>query len=155
MSDVADGSALIPDDQQSGLVELTGFCNERLEKAGAQAAEQSFGLGCAVGGLPLVGAVLVLYVLGILSFILAFIAFAMGVLVLLGITALISLSAKKRSMAEIYRKDVGPQIQAYLSDHQIQEEQLNLFVVRTLPVDAPLRIFHSISFPEDSTLSSE
>jgi hypothetical protein len=152
---MADVTVLIPDDQRQGLEELTGSCNERLEKAGAQGAEQSFGLGCALGGLPLVGGVLMLYVLGIFSFILAFITFVMGALVLLGITALISFGAKKRSIAEIYRQEVGPEIQAYMSNHHIQQEQLNQFVYDTLPVGAPLRIFHSISLSEDINSSQE
>ena len=112
---MTDGIAIISDDQRQGLEELTGSCNERLVQAGAQGAEQSFSLGCALGGLPLVGGVLLLYVLGVFSFILAFFAFLLGALVLLGITAFISLNAKKHSIAEIYRKEVGPEIQAYLA----------------------------------------
>jgi hypothetical protein len=152
---MVDGIVLIPDDQRRGLQELTDSCNERLMKAGAQGAEQSFGLGCALGGAPLVGGILILYVLGVFSFILAFITFVMGALILLGITALISFGAKKRSIAEVYRKEVGPEIQAYLSHHHIHEEQLNQFVYDTLPGDAPLRIFHSLSLPEDINSSQE
>jgi hypothetical protein len=152
---MVDGIVLIPDDQRRGLQELTGSCNERLMNAGAQGAEQSFGLGCALGGVPLVGGILILYVLGVFSFILAFITFVMGALVLLGITALISFGAKKRSIAEVYRREVGPEIQAYLSHHHIQEDQLNQLVYDTLPVDAPLRIFHSLSLPEDINSSQE
>ncbi|MFO7624590.1 MAG: hypothetical protein R6V73_09585 [Anaerolineales bacterium] len=152
---MADVTALVPEEQRQGLEALTNSCNERLEKAGAQGAEQSFGLGCALGGLPLVGGVLMLYVLGVFSFILAFITFVMGALVLLGITALISFSAKKRSIAEIYRTEIGPEIQAYLNNHHIEEEQLNRFVDDTLPVGAPLRIFHFISLPEDINSSQE
>jgi hypothetical protein len=152
---MAEVTVLVPDEQRQGLEALTNSCNERLEKAGAQGAEQSFGLGCALGGLPLVGGVLMLYVLGVFSFILAFITFVMGALVLLGITALISFSAKKRSIAEIYRTEIGPEIQAYLNNHHIEEEQLNQFVDDTLPVGAPLRIFHFNSLPEDINSSQE
>jgi hypothetical protein len=152
---MADGFTVISDDQRQGLEELTGSCNERLAQAGAQGAEQSFSLGCALGGLPLVGGVLLLYVLGVFSFILAFFAFLLGALVLLGITAFISLNAKKHSIAEIYRKEVGPEIQAYLGEHHIREDQLNWFVNQSLPVDAPLRIFHFISLPDDISSSQE
>jgi hypothetical protein len=152
---MVDGIVLIPEDQRQGLEELTGSCNERLMSAGAQGAEQSFGLGCALGGVPLAGGILILYVMGVFSFILAFITFVMGALVLLGLTALVSFGAKKRSIAEVYRKEVGPEIRAYLNLHQIQEKQLNQFVYDTLPVDAPLRIFHSISLSEDINSNQE
>jgi hypothetical protein len=117
---MADGITLIPDYQRLGLEELIGSCNERLMKAGTQGAKQSFGLGCALGGLPLFGVVIILYLSGILSLILAFIIFMMGAMVLLGITAFISIRAKNRSGKEVYRKEVGQHIQTYLSDHHIQ-----------------------------------
>ena len=155
MSSMVDSPALVPDERPPGLEAFTGTCNERLLKAGAGGAEQSFGLGCALGGLPLVGGVLALYIFGAFPFIMAVIIFVLGALVLLGVTTLISFSAKKRSINEIYRKEIGPEIQAYIHAHDISEEQLNRFVISALPDDAPLRIFHSIAQAEDDNSNQE
>jgi hypothetical protein len=132
----------LTDQQCQELSELTSASNEKLEKAGAQGAEQAFGLGCALVGLPLAVLVLALYIWGIFPLITAFIALVMGALVMLGATSLISFNAKKRAIGETYRKDIGPDIQAFLRLYQIQEERFNFYVSDSLPEDAPLRAFH-------------
>jgi hypothetical protein len=133
----------LTDHQRQELSELTGASNERLEQAGAQGAEQAFGLGCALVGLPLALLILGLYLWGVFPLITAFIALVMGALVLLGVVTLLSFNAKSRAIGETYRKDVGPDIQAHLNRSQIQEERFNHYVSGSLPEDAPLRAFHS------------
>lgn len=145
----------LTDQQRLELSELTGASNERLEKAGAQGAEQAFGLGCALIGLPLAALVFGLYVWGVFPLITAFIAWVMGVMVMLGAIALISFNAKRRAIGETYRKDVGPDIQAYLRQSQIQEELFNFYVSDSLPDDAPLRAFHSTPPLEIETTEQE
>jgi hypothetical protein len=143
------------DHQRLELTELTNTSNEKLEMAGARGAEQSFGLGCALVGLPLAALVLALYIWGVLPLITAFIVLVMAALVMLGAISLISFNAKKRAIGETYRKDVGPDIQAYLKRSQIQEERFNYYVSGLLPEDAPLRVFHSVPQAMNETPDQE
>jgi hypothetical protein len=145
----------LTEQQQRELSDLTGASNEKLEKAGAQGAEQAFGLGCALIGLPLAAIVLGLYVWGIFPLITAFIAWVMGALVIVGVIALISFNAKKRAISETYRIFVRPDILAYLKKSQMQEERFNLYVSGSLPEEAPLRTFHTVQAPEIETSEQE
>lgn len=145
----------LPVSQRQELSELTSASNERLEQAGAQGAEQAFGLGCALIGLPLALLILALFVLGVFPLITAFIAWVMGAMVVLGAITLVSFNAKKRAIGETYRKNVGPDIQAYLNQSQIQEERFNSYVSASLPEGAPLRTFHTILPPDIETPDQE
>lgn len=135
----------ISEQQRQELSELTATSNERLVQAGSQGAEQAFGLGCALGLLPLIAIVIGLYVWGVFPFLVALIAFVMGALVLLGGITLLSFNAKRRAIGETYRKEVGPDILAFLGRSKIQEEQFSLYVSDLLPEEAPLRSFHTVS----------
>jgi hypothetical protein len=137
----------MPETQHLELVELASSSNEKLENAGSQGAEQAFGLGCVLGGLPLAALVIALYIWGVLPFIVAFVVFVMGTLVVLGGVTLVAFNAKKRAIGETYRKEVGPDIQAYLRGSKIHAEQFSNYVTNSLPEDAPLRTVHTVLPP--------
>jgi hypothetical protein len=141
--------------QRLELVELASSSNEKLENAGSQGAEQAFGLGCVLGGLPLAAVVFALYIWGILPFIVAFVVFVMGALVVLGGITLVAFNAKKRAMGETYRKEVSPDIQGYLRASKIQAEQFSNYISHSLPEDAPLRTFYIVLPPSIDTPEQE
>jgi hypothetical protein len=112
--------------------------NETLAGAGAESAEQSFGLGCLLGGLPLVGGVILLYLWGTFSLIMAFIVFAMGTLALTGAAALLASFARKRRIRTTYLLSIKPEIERYLIKTQIARPEFERAAAVILPSDAPL-----------------
>jgi hypothetical protein len=131
--------AALSDAERGGLIELATGTNEKLVKAGADSAEQSFGLGCALGGLLLLAAASLLYIFGIFNLVLTLIVLAMGSLALTGVAALVSSFARNRSVGINYRSNVMPEIETYLRKNNLSRIQFDRVADAVLPSDAPLR----------------
>src|SRR5512134_2246080 len=76
--------------QDPDLVKLVEDANEKLTQAGADSAEQSFGLGCIVFALPLLGIVVLLFIFQVFNLILALIVLSMGALAVAGLVTLMA-----------------------------------------------------------------
>jgi hypothetical protein len=129
----------LSDKERSGLIELAVGANDRLVKAGADSAEQSFGLGCALGGLLVLAAAGFLYILGVFNIVLALIVVVMGSLAITGIAVLTASFARTRSVGINYRSTVLPEIDSYLKKNNLSRSQFDRAAAVTLPQDAPLR----------------
>jgi hypothetical protein len=129
----------LSDSQRKGLEDLVAGANETLVKAGADSAEQSFGLGCALGGLIILGAAGALYLFGVFNLVLAFIVLIMGSLAVTGIAVLVASFAKTRGVTLKYRMTVLPEIEIYLKKNNVSQDQFERVVVAALPPNAPLR----------------
>ncbi len=68
----------LSDEQRQELRQLAENVNSRLFQAGAESAEQAFGLGCVVFALPVLILIAVLFFVQVLNLILALIVLAMG-----------------------------------------------------------------------------
>lgn len=113
--------------------------NEKLRAAGAESAEQAFGIGCGIGLLPTVIIVIVLYAFQVVSFILAIILVLMGLLAVVGISMLLASRARVNAESKTYEASVEPEILQYLDDLGVTQQQFVEAVHEQLLDDAPLR----------------
>lgn len=123
--------------------ELVGFAeleNEKLRAAGAESAEQAFGLGCGLGLVPTVIIIIVLFVLKVINFILAIVLLGMGLLAVVGIGMLLASRARVNAASRTYQTSVEPEILQYLDEHDLTPQQFGVIVQEQLPENAPLRV---------------
>ncbi|RPI23937.1 MAG: hypothetical protein EHM70_21890 [Chloroflexota bacterium] len=147
--------APVTEEQRIALSELAESANERLEKAGAESAEQSFGLGCALGALPLLAAIFILFITGVFNLIMALITLVTASLVLAGIATLASSFAKARTVRETYRSVIGPEIDTFLNSQQLARTQFEKLVYELLPEESPLRAYRLVQPPPNMPLKQE
>lgn len=133
--------------------------NAKLAKVGSERSEQSFGLGCTLGLLPVVGMIVVLAVLGVLNLISGFFALAMGALALVGIASLVASLAKKRAIDDTYNYDVRIEIERYLREFSLSRSEFDARAAQILPSGAPLHTYLTpppeISLPAEGEPSQE
>jgi hypothetical protein len=129
------------DEQYSGLRQLAEEVNEKLFAAGAAGAEQSFGLGCLVFALPLLIVDGILFVFGVFNLILALIVLIMGALVVAGLVTLLAYNARARRTADIYRKEVEPQIEQHLIAQELSRQDFDRVARETLSEGDPLSAY--------------
>lgn len=129
--------------QNSEHPEITVFVeseNEKLRAAGAESAEQAFGIGCGIGLLPTVIIIIALFAFNIISFILAIILLLMGLLAVVGICMLLASRARVNAEDRFYRSIVEPEILRYLDELGITPQQFREVVNEQLLDNAPLRV---------------
>jgi hypothetical protein len=134
------------------LEQLSAFIeeqNENLAKVGTERSEQSFGLGCTIGLLPLGTMVLLLYIFRVLNIISGFFAVIVGFTALIGIAALVASSAKRRAIADSYNNYVKQAIDRYLREQQIDRGQFDQVAHETLSESAPLRAYITPPAPQE------
>jgi hypothetical protein len=127
------------EEQREKIVDVVINANEKMAQAGADRAEQSFGLGCALGALPIATAILVLFLLGIINIVLALILVVMSALALTGIATLVASFARSYGMKDVYKTTVGPEINLFLNTHKVSRDQFKEIADEVLSEDAPLR----------------
>jgi hypothetical protein len=127
------------EDQREKIIEVVMNANEKIAQAGADRAEQSFGLGCALGAIPLAIAILALFFLGIINIVLALILVVMSALALTGIATLVASFARTYGMKDVYKTTVGPEINLFLNTHKISRDKFKEIADEVLSEDAPLR----------------
>lgn len=119
--------------------------NEKLAKVGTERSEQSFGLGCTLGLLPLGSMILLLYIFRVLNVISGFFAVIVGFTALVGIAALVSSSAKKRAIVDNYTHYVKQEIDLYLRENDLDRLEFDRAASEILPESAPLRAYIEIA----------
>lgn len=125
--------------------------NRQLHQAGADGAERAFGIGCALGILPVVTGILLLLLFKVINLILAVILALMGMLALLGLAALLANLARTNTTRRAYRSGVQAEIRAYLNEHRMTRQEFETLVANLLPEDAPLRACMEL-FPSSEAL---
>lgn len=139
--DLAADLTVIKDAQREDLKRFVNDANDKLVRAGADSAEQSFGLGCLLGGLLVAALVLGLYLAGLFNLITFLVALVIGVLLLTGVATLAASYARTRTIGWTYRKIVTSEIDGYLSDHKLTRQQFRSMADEILAQDAPLRSY--------------
>jgi hypothetical protein len=125
-------------EQRSSLEELARLSNETLATAGAESAELSFGLGCALGALPIIAVVVILYLTGVFNIIISLVVVALGALVVAGTAGLVASFARTRRIGTAYQINVGPQIDRQLKNDGQDRWTFDRVAEQTLTSDAPL-----------------
>lgn len=134
-------AAALSEEQRGGLRQLAEDANEKLFKAGAAGAEQSFGLGCLVFALPVLVVDGLLLIFRVFNLILALIVLTMGALVVMGLVTLMAYSARARRTTDVYKQEVGPEIERYLGEHGLSRGEFDQVARETLSEDAPLSAY--------------
>ena len=143
------------DEQHEALVQFVETANQELVIAGGSSAEQSFGLGCALGIVPLGIIVLIMYVFGVLNLIGGLVAMLVGLLALIGILALVSSQARFRGIANAYQRQVKPEIEDYLSSQGLAQAQFDAVADQVLTTEAPLRAYLNLPVNQEPNQDQE
>jgi hypothetical protein len=133
--------AALTEEQRQALSQLAESANEKLFQAGADGAEQSFGLGCVVFALPLLVVDLLLFLFRVFNLILALMVLFMGALAVAGIVTLMAYNARARTISDTYRREVESEIAHYLAEHHLGRAHFDSLASEILATDAPLRAF--------------
>jgi len=97
-----------PPDQPQELADLAERLNESLRLSGASSAEQTFGIGCALGITPILVILLVLFIFKVINLILALILLVMGLLVMVGVAMLVAQRARLNGVNHAYHTAIKP-----------------------------------------------
>jgi hypothetical protein len=127
--------------QRQEIEELVREANSKLAEVGSESAEQSFGLGCLLGGLVIVGIIGFLYIAGTLNIIIASIILVMGLVGVTGVASLSASFARSHRSNETYRLLVGPEIERYQTHKNLSRSDLLDVADEVLSEDAPLRSY--------------
>ncbi len=147
--------SLISDQQKEEVERFAEGLNQRLAVAGGESAERAFGMGCALGILPTLLIILVLFLFQVINLVLAFILAAMGGLALVGISALMAFRARANTTRRKYEGEIDTEIEAYVQANQLSREQFDTLVSGLLSKDADLQAFLAPHVPEVSEIVDE
>lgn len=131
--------------QQKEVEQLGEELNEELRAAGISSAEQSFGLGCGLGLVPVSLLVLLLYFFNVIEFIPALVLLMFGFLVLIGVASYLASRARVNRMDYYYQECIGLQIEEYIEKSKISQAQFNDCLNAYLAEGAPLLAYLSSS----------
>ena len=123
--------------------------NEQLRVAGAERAEQAFGLGCGVGLLPAIALVIILYLLPFVNILLAITFLLLIMLILLGIVMLLSIRARRNAMERTYQDEVKGEIEAYIKEQDMTRLQFDTSAQEYVAEGAPLWVYLSTPHSTD------
>lgn len=129
--------------QQIELRELIENANQNLIRAGSEAAESAFGIGCSLGILLSVMIWLVAFALGIRNWIVLFLLALGIVLTGVGLSIVFSLRARAAAVARVFYTSALPQIEQYLQAHRLSSTELKTLAEQVLTPNAPLWTFLS------------
>jgi hypothetical protein len=131
----------LSDFERQDINDLIKKSEETLTRAGSEGAEQSFGLGCLLGGLPLLAVIIILFLTGTLNIIMVFIAVVFGGLGITGAAALMASFARKRRVRDSYTFSVGPEIERHLKKNDIDRVLFDRLAGDITTDESPLRAF--------------
>lgn len=112
--------------------------NEDLIHAGAEGAEQAFGLLTWLGALPLVALIIFLLAFKIINLIMPFLLAIFCSLIFLALTSLVAQRARENSIRQFYANTIRPQINQIQTDYQLSPVEVFSQARDILPEHAPL-----------------
>lgn len=120
------------------LEEFVLACHQKLAESGTSAAELAFGVGCTLGVLG-AGMLMVLIfflitkiwtVLVVILLILALVSFL--------ISTILATRAREATTRKTFERDVKPQIERYILNHNLNQEEFVEQAAEILPASSPL-----------------
>ena len=137
-------------EERQGIIDLVNRMNMVLVDAGKEGADQTFGVGIALGSLSVLVAVILLYAFHVVDFILALIIFIFGVAVMIWVASNFAKQVRTRRIQEAYDNRVETEINLYLRRHNIDFSQFSELTKEVLPEGAPLRAILISSMSKNS-----
>ena len=120
------------------LASLALSLNEKLEEAARDSVTHAFNVSCSVSLLPVVILVVLVFLLSRANWVVSFVAAVVGLLLALGFAALVSTTARSRSVERTYQLYVAPSIERYLSSAQLSRAEFDVQAAGELPEGALL-----------------
>jgi hypothetical protein len=141
------------DEINDEVSQMAESLDEKLREAGVNSAEQSFGIGCVLALIPILGIPVLLFVFKVINLILAVILGFMTTMILTGIIALVANLARQNAIRHTYRSSLENEIQFFIDTHHLERTEFDSIVSEKLPRDAPLQQFlQPFSYHEDNGL---
>jgi hypothetical protein len=130
-------------DLQTFIVTL----NEKLTSSGAGNAELAFGLGCGISIVPIGILLLVLYMLGIRSWVGLSLTALMSVLLATAISTYLATRARTGAIKQAYNHEIEPQILQYLKVHDLDLDEFQRAAEQVLPPNASIMKYLAANSP--------
>jgi hypothetical protein len=145
-------STALTEEGHDELLLLVEDLNDKMRSSGAGGSERAFGLGCAMGLLPVIGIILLLFVFQVINLVLAMFLLVIGLLGVAGISALLASLARTNTHKRIFREVGDPEIVQFISEHHLSRQTFDTLAHQSLPEDAPLQAFLSLATSENNGL---
>jgi hypothetical protein len=130
--------------ESSDLASLAHALNEKLEEAARDSVNHAFNVSCSVSLLPVAVLVVAVFFLSRANWVVSFVAAVVGVMLALGFAALVSNTARARSIERTYQLYVAPSIERYLSSAQLTRAEFDLQAAGELPEGALLKQYLAV-----------
>jgi ABC-type multidrug transport system fused ATPase/permease subunit len=138
-----DDSTQISDSGEGALQEFIENSHQKLVDSGTSAAELAFGVGCTLGFL--VGGLLMVIIffaitktwtiLVVILFILTLISFL--------VSSILANRARQATTRTSYEREVKPEIEEFITEYGLSQEEFNDQAAELLPADSPLLLYSS------------
>lgn len=130
-------------------ISLANSLNEKMETAAQESVTHAFNVGCSFSLLPIVVLVVLVFLLSRANWVVTFVAAIVGLLLALGFTALVSITARAKSLERTYQLYVVPSIDRYLASAHLTRAEFDLQAAAALPEGAPLKKYLVVPEEED------
>lgn len=136
-------SAGIKDDPETDLQDLIENSHQKLVKSGTSAAEIAFGVGCTLGFLA--GGLLMVIIFIAITKIWTILAVILFILTLASflVSSILANRARQATTRTSYEREVKPEIDQFITEHDLNLDEFNEQAVEILPEDSPL-LYYSL-----------
>jgi hypothetical protein len=113
-------------------------CHQKIAESGTSAAELAFGVGCTlavlVGGMLMV---LIFFLITKIWTVLVVILFILALISFL-ISTILATRAREATTRKTYERDIKPQVERYILNHGLTQEEFVEQAAEILPASSPL-----------------
>lgn len=114
-------------------------CHQKITESGTSAAELAFGVGCTlavlVGGMLMV---LIFFLITKIWTVLVVILFILALISFL-ISTILATRAREATTRKTYERDIKPEIERYILNHGLSQEEFAEQAAEILPASSPLQ----------------
>lgn len=128
---------------EAALQELIESSHQKLIESGTSAAETAFGVGCTLGFL--VGGLLMVIIFFAITKIWTIFAVILFILTLVSflVSSLLANRARQATARTTYEREVLPEINQFITQNSLSQDEFNYQAADLLPADSPLLFFNT------------
>lgn len=136
-------STQISDSQEAVLQELIENSHQKLVASGTSAAEIAFGVGCTLG--LLVGGLLMVIIFFAITKTWTILAVILFILILISflVSSTLANRARQATTRTSYEREVKPEIDQFITEYGLSQDEFNDQAAEILPSDSPLLLYSS------------
>ncbi len=138
-----EGSTKITVVNEAALQKLIENSHQKLVASGTSAAETAFGVGCTLG--LLVGGLLMVIIFFAISKTWTILAVILFILILISflVSSLLANRARQATTRTSYEREVKPEIDQFITEYELSQDEFNHQAAEILPADSPLLLYSS------------